>query len=91
MKTMVPTNLRRPEERYAALKVADALLRADRRRQRHAAMPKPTIKKAAPTVAGPQPIRLVDLRRALAARDSRLQSATNRAGGPRRNKNGESE
>jgi hypothetical protein len=31
---ILPINLRRPEERYAARQVADALLRADRRRAR---------------------------------------------------------
>jgi hypothetical protein len=34
MKQILPNNLRRPEERYAALKMADALLRADRKRTR---------------------------------------------------------
>ena len=34
MKHLLPSNLRRPEERYAALKMADALLRADRKRAR---------------------------------------------------------
>lgn len=83
MKQLIPTSLRRPEERYAARQMADALLRAATRKERAAAMPKPD-KKAAPTItAGPQPLRLADLKQALAARDSRLQSATNRAGGSR--------
>ncbi len=38
MKHILPTNLRRPEERYAALKMADALLRADRKRQQRMAI-----------------------------------------------------
>ena len=37
MKPRSPTNLRNWEERAAALKMADALLRADRRRQRRMA------------------------------------------------------
>jgi hypothetical protein len=69
MKLTIRTSLRRPEERFAARQMADALLRADRRRARTQAMPKPAPKKAAPTVAGPQPIRLADLKRAFAARE----------------------
>jgi hypothetical protein len=34
VKNQIPSNLRRPEERYAARQVADALLRADRKRRR---------------------------------------------------------
>jgi hypothetical protein len=37
VKNQIPTNLRRPEERYAARQMADALLRADRRRQQRMA------------------------------------------------------
>jgi hypothetical protein len=37
MKHQIPANLRKWEERAAALKVADALLRADRRRERRMA------------------------------------------------------
>jgi hypothetical protein len=47
VKPVIPVSLRKWEERAAALKVADALLRADRRRQRAAATPRPD-KKAAP-------------------------------------------
>jgi hypothetical protein len=66
MKPVIPVSLRKWEQRVAANAVADAILRADARKQRAAAKPKP-IKKAAPTVmAGPQPIRLSDLKPALA-------------------------
>jgi hypothetical protein len=34
MKYALPTTLRQPDQRYAPLKVADALLRADRKRRR---------------------------------------------------------
>jgi hypothetical protein len=71
MKNQIPTDLRRPEQRLAALKMADALLRADRRRQRAQAMPK-LDKKVVPTTAGPQPLRLTDLKTAL-ARKRRLR------------------
>jgi hypothetical protein len=37
VKNQIPTSLRRPEERYAARQVADALLRADHRRARRMA------------------------------------------------------
>jgi hypothetical protein len=67
MKQTIPTSLRRPEQRHAARAMADAILRADARRQRAGAMPKPA-KKAAPVPTGPQPLRLADLKRALAAR-----------------------
>jgi hypothetical protein len=64
MKYVIPTSLRRPEERFAARQMADSLLRADRRRTRAQTMPQPT-KKAAPTVtAGPRTLRLSDLKRA---------------------------
>ena len=90
MKHTTPTSLRRPEARYAARQMADSILRADARRQRAAAVPQSTTKKAAPTPsAGPQRLHLSDLKRAFAARDSRLQLASNRAGGSRRNTNGE--
>ncbi len=70
MKPVVPVSLRKWEQRAAALKVADALLRADRRRQNARVMPKPTIKKAVPTVmAGPQRLHLSDLKRAFAERE----------------------
>jgi hypothetical protein len=71
MKIQTPTSLRRPEERYAALQMANAILRADARRQRARATPKLT-KKVVPTTAGPQPLRLSDLKTALARR-RRLQ------------------
>jgi hypothetical protein len=75
--------LRRPEARLVARQMADALLRADGRRARAAAMPKLTKKATLTVTAGPQPIRLADLKRALAVRDSSLQSVSNRAGGSR--------
>jgi hypothetical protein len=76
VKHQIPTNLRRPEERYAARQMADGILRAARRRARRMAT-NDTLggltKKAAPTVmAGPQPLRLSDLKTALARR-RRLQ------------------
>jgi hypothetical protein len=37
MKHQIPSNLRRPEERYAARQMADAIIKADRRRQRRMA------------------------------------------------------
>ena len=77
MKHQIPSSLRRPEERFAARQMADALLRADRRRARAQTMPQPT-KKAAPTVtAGPRTLRLPDLKRAFAARE-RLQRTERR-------------
>jgi hypothetical protein len=67
-KREIPQSLRRPEERYAARQVADALLRADARKQRAAAKPKP-LKKAAPTImAGPRRLHLTDLKRAVVER-----------------------
>ena len=46
-KREIPQSLRRPEERYAALQIANHLLRADtHRKQRAVAKPKPTHKKA---------------------------------------------
>jgi hypothetical protein len=73
MKHQIPTSLRRPEERYAARQMADALLRADRRRARAQTMPQPA-KKAAPTVmAGPRTLHLSDLKKALAARRRQQQ------------------
>ena len=80
MKYILPNNLRRPEERYTALKMADAILRGDRRRQRRMALPQPSTEKAAPTsVAGPQRLHLSDLKMAFAARER--QQRTDRAGG----------
>jgi hypothetical protein len=73
MKHTMPTSLRKPEARLAARAMADAMLRADRRRQRRAQAIPRLDKKAAPTPpAGRQPLRLTDLKRALAAR-RRLQ------------------
>ena len=78
MRPVVPVSLRKPEQRYAALKAADAIFRADARKQRAAATPKPTIKKATPTVmAGPQRLHLSDLKRAFAERE-RLQRTEQR-------------
>jgi hypothetical protein len=64
----MPSSLHRPEQRLALRRMADALLRADARRRRIAAMPKPAPKKPAPLPTGPQPLRLSDLKRALAMR-----------------------
>jgi hypothetical protein len=65
----MPTSLRRPEPRLALRQLVDAMLRADARRQRAAAMPKPAPKKPAPlSSTGPRPLRLSDLKRALAMR-----------------------
>jgi hypothetical protein len=89
MKHQIPASLRRPESRAIARQMADSILRADARRQRAAALPQPTTKKAPPVEIGPRRLHLSDLKRALVARDSRLQSATNRAGGSRRNTNGQ--
>ena len=50
----IPTSLRRPEQRFAATRAADAILRADARKQRAAAMPKLTTKKAAPPTTEPR-------------------------------------
>ncbi len=38
MRHILPTNLRRPEERAAARQMADSILRADRRRQQRMAI-----------------------------------------------------
>jgi hypothetical protein len=68
---MIPTDLRKWEERAAATRMADALLRADRRRARRMAANDELgglNKKAAPTVAGPQHLHLSDLKSALAHR-----------------------
>jgi hypothetical protein len=62
MKPIVPTSLRKPEQRLAARQMADALLRADARRQRAAAMPKPSPKKAPPVETGPRRLTLSDLK-----------------------------
>jgi hypothetical protein len=78
MKHTMPINLRRPEERFAALKMADSILRADRRKQRVAAMPKPDKKKEAPTMAGPQHLHLSDLKRAFAARERQQRTERRR-------------
>ena len=76
MKHQIPTSLRKWEERAAALKMADSILRADCRRQRVQANPAP--KKAAPTVtAGPRTLRLPDLKKAFAERE-RLQRTERR-------------
>jgi hypothetical protein len=79
VKPVIPVSLRKWEERAAATRVADQLLRADTRRRRKMAANDlgvgPT-KKAAPTVmAGPQHLHLSDLKLALAAK-RRLQGET---------------
>ena len=68
MKPVIPVSFRKWEQRVAANAVADAILRADARKQRAAVNKEAqSIKKAAPTVmAGRQPIRLADLKRAFA-------------------------
>jgi hypothetical protein len=48
--------------------MADALLRADTRKQRAAAMPKPTPKKAPLVPTGPRRLHLSDLKRAIATK-----------------------
>lgn len=73
MKHQIPASLRRPEERYAARQMADALIRADNvRRRRAAAMPRLNKKKAPLVETGPQRLHLSDLKSAL-ARKRRLQ------------------
>jgi hypothetical protein len=72
MEQKIPTNLRRPEERYTALKMADAILRGDRRRQRAQAMPRPDKKRAPQVQVEPRRLHLSDLKTALAAK-RRLQ------------------
>ena len=54
----IPTSLRRPEQRFAANSRADAILRAEARKRRAAAMPKPTTKKAPSVEAGPRRLHL---------------------------------
>jgi len=66
--TPMPTSLHRPDQRLALRQMADALLRADARRRRMAAMPKPAPTKPAPPPSGLQPLRLADLKWALAMR-----------------------
>ena len=64
----IPTSLRRPEQRFAANRAADAILRADARKRRAAAMPKLTTKKAPSVEAGPWRLHFSDLKTALAAK-----------------------
>lgn len=68
MKHMIPTSLRRWEERAAARRMADALLRADARRHRASAMPRLDKKKVPPPTTEPRRLHLSDLKRALAAK-----------------------
>jgi hypothetical protein len=64
----MPTASRRPDQRLALRHMADALLRADARRQRATAMPTAPQKPASLSTTGPQPLRLADLKWALAMR-----------------------
>jgi hypothetical protein len=79
VKYTAPTSLRRPDQRLAARKMADALLRADARRRRIAAMPPLAPKKSAPPseMKGPRRLRLSDLKTALSARRRPNNTATN--------------
>jgi hypothetical protein len=78
MKPVIPVSLRKWEQRVAANAVADAILRADARKQRAAVKKPQSIKKAVPTVmAGPQRLHLSDLKRAFAERE-RLQRTEQR-------------
>jgi hypothetical protein len=78
MKPVIPVSLRKWEQRVAANAVANAILRADVRKQRTAAKKPQSIKKAAPTVmADPQRLHLSDLKRAFAERE-RLQRTEQR-------------
>jgi hypothetical protein len=71
----MPTSLRRPDQRLALRQMADAILRADTRKQRGAATPKLAPKKPAPPPTGPRPLRLADLVRALSAqRKTKIKS-----------------
>jgi hypothetical protein len=66
MKYALPSSLRRPEQRVAAYRLANDILRADRRRTRAQAMPKLTKKKAPQVSAEPWRLHLGDLKTALA-------------------------
>jgi hypothetical protein len=65
-------NLRQPTERYTATRMANAILRGDRKRQHAQAMPRPDKKKESPVENGPRRLHLSDLKTALAHR-RRLQ------------------
>jgi hypothetical protein len=79
VKRAMPTSLRRPDQRLAARKMADALLRADARRRRISAMPPLAPKKPAPTseMKEPQRLHLSDLKLALSARRRSNNTAAN--------------
>jgi hypothetical protein len=63
VKPALPTSLRRLEQRHAARRMADALLRAAARRQR---APEPKKKEPPAVEAGPRRIRLSYLKQELA-------------------------
>jgi hypothetical protein len=68
MKYTLPTSLRRPEQRYAALNMADQMLRADARRQRAQAMPGLDEKRAPQVPVRPRRFHISELKTALAAK-----------------------
>lgn len=85
MKHTIPISLRRWEERAAARALADAILRADARRQRTSALPRPDKKRAPQVSAGPRRLHLSDLKRAFVGK-RRLHIPS--TGDIRRNSNG---
>jgi hypothetical protein len=69
MKYALPSSLRRPEQRVAAYRLANDILRADNARQQRAATMPPRTKKKAPRApVEPWRLHLSDLKTALATK-----------------------